>query len=71
MCASSANCATALLPTPMAVGHQAALCLSRLLRERGLVVRRVSLPEGHDPNSFFTSGGDARQFQALLARAAQ
>ena len=52
-------------------GHQAALCLSQRLRERGLAVRRVSLPDRHDPNSFFTSGGDARQFQALLERAAQ
>ena len=26
-------------------------------------VRRVSLPDGHDPNSFFVEGGDARQFQ--------
>ena len=39
-------------------GQQAALCLSRRLRERGLAVRRVSLPEGHDPNSFFLAGGD-------------
>ena len=29
-------------------------------------VRRVSLPDGHDPNSFFVQGGDARQFQSLL-----
>lgn len=27
---------------------------------------RVSLPEGHDPNSFFVQGGDARQFRFLL-----
>jgi DNA primase len=26
-------------------------------------------PGGHDPNSFFTQGGDARQFQALLEAA--
>jgi hypothetical protein len=26
--------------------------------------RLVSLPEGHDPNSFFVQGGDARQFQS-------
>src|ERR1035437_1233875 len=31
--------------------------------------RRVSLPEGHDPNSFFVQGGDAHQFQALLEAA--
>jgi hypothetical protein len=27
------------------------------------------LPEGHDPNSFFTQGGDERQFHALLEAA--
>jgi DNA primase len=30
---------------------------------------RQFLPEGHDPNSFFTAGGDAGQFQALLEAA--
>jgi hypothetical protein len=29
----------------------------------------VSLPEGHDPNSFFMQGGDAPQFQSLLEAA--
>jgi hypothetical protein len=29
----------------------------------------VVLPDGHDPNSFFAAGGDARQFQALLESA--
>jgi DNA primase len=47
-------------------GQQAAQCLSRRLRERGITARMVSLPEGHDPNSFFVQGGDARQFQSLL-----
>jgi hypothetical protein len=33
-------------------------------------VRRVLLPDGHDPNSFFVEGGgDARQFQVLLEAA--
>lgn len=41
------------------------------LRQRGLSVRSVSLPDGHDPNSFFAAGGDARQFQALLESATQ
>jgi DNA primase len=50
-------------------GQQAGQHLARTLRQRGLTVRFVSLPEGHDPNSFFTSGGDARQFQALLESA--
>jgi DNA primase len=47
-------------------GPQAAQCLSRRLRERGIPARLVSLPEGHDPNSFFVQGGSARQFQSLL-----
>jgi DNA primase len=50
-------------------GQQAAQCLSRRLRERGILVRTVSLPDGHDPNSFFVEGGDARQFQLLLEAA--
>jgi DNA primase len=49
--------------------QQAAQCLSRHLRERGITARTVSLPEGHDPNSFFVLGGDARQFQSLLEAA--
>jgi DNA primase len=47
-------------------GQQAAQCLSRRLWERGINACQVSLPEGHDPNSFFVNGGDARQFQLLL-----
>jgi DNA primase len=51
-------------------GQQAAQCLSRRLCEQGITARLVSLPEGHDPNSFFVrGGGDAPQFQALLDRA--
>jgi DNA primase len=50
-------------------GQQAAQHLARALRQRGLSVRLVSLPEGYDPNSFFAAGGDARQFQALLESA--
>ena len=52
-------------------GQQAAQCLARTLRQRGVTVRLVSLPEGHDPNSFFAAGGDARQFQALLESATE
>jgi DNA primase len=51
---------------PNGSGQQAARSLSRRLRERGIVARLVSLPDGHDPNSFFVQGGDARQFQSLL-----
>ena len=50
-------------------GQQAAQRLSRTLRERGIPSRLVSLPDGHDPNSFFVQGGTARQFQALLEAA--
>jgi DNA primase len=50
-------------------GQQAAQCLSRSLRERGIMARLVSLPEGHDPNSFFVSGGDAHEFHRLLEEA--
>jgi DNA primase len=50
-------------------GQQAAQCLSQRLRVRGISARRVSLPEGHDPNSLFVEGGDARQFQSLLEAA--
>jgi DNA primase len=51
---------------PNGSGQQAALSLAGRLREQGVNVRQVSLPEGHDPNSFFVEGADAGQFQALL-----
>jgi DNA primase len=54
---------------PNGSGQQAAQCLSRSLRERGITARLVSLPEGHDPNSFFVSGGNAQEFQRLLEEA--
>ena len=50
-------------------GQQAAQRLSHSLRERGIAARIVSLPEGHDPNSYFVQGGNARQFQAFLEAA--
>jgi len=50
-------------------GQQAAQRLSHSLRERGIAARIVSLPEGHDPNSFFVQGGEAWQFQSLLEAA--
>jgi DNA primase len=50
-------------------GQQAAQCLAGRLREQGLNACRISLPEGHDPNSFFAQGGDAQQFQCLLEEA--
>src|SRR6202163_2018315 len=54
---------------PNGSGPRAAQSLACRLREQGMNVRRVSLPEGHDPNSFFVENGDARQFQALLEAA--
>ena len=50
-------------------GQQAAQSLACRLREQGVDVRRVSLPEGHDPNSFFVGGGSAQEFQRLLEEA--
>jgi DNA primase len=50
-------------------GQQAAEQLARRLVTHGTCARRVLLPEGHDPNSFFLQGGDAHQFQALMEAA--
>jgi DNA primase len=50
-------------------GQQASRSLACRLREQGMDVRIVSLPGGHDPNSFFVEKGDARQFQSLLEAA--
>ena len=49
-------------------GQRAAHALAHRLRE-GITPRRVLLPSGHDPNSFFVQGGDARQFYSLLEAA--
>ena len=43
--------------------------LAHRLGEHGIAARRVLLPAGHDPNSFFVGGGDAQQFQSLLKEA--
>jgi DNA primase len=50
-------------------GQQAAQRIFSGLASRGLTVRRVQLPDGHDPNSFFAHAGDAHQFQQLLQEA--
>jgi DNA primase len=50
-------------------GQQASQRLANRLRAQGIATRRVLLPDGHDPNSFFVQGGDARQFQSLLEAA--
>jgi DNA primase len=51
-------------------GQQAAQRLSQHLSDQGVTALRVELPHGHDPNSFFASGGDHNQFRDLLERAA-
>jgi DNA primase len=50
-------------------GQRAAQSLAYRLTEHGVSAHIVSLPEGHDPNSFFAQGGDARQFWSLLEAA--
>ena len=50
-------------------GQEAALRISSTLASQGIVVHRLQLPDGHDPNSFFVHGGDACQFQHLLEEA--
>lgn len=50
-------------------GQRAAQILAQRLGEHGSKPLTVSLPVGHDPNSFFVQGGDARQFQTLLEAA--
>jgi DNA primase len=50
-------------------GQQAAKQLAHRLGTQGIAARRVMLPPGHDPNSFFAHGGDALQFQSLLEAA--
>ena len=54
---------------PNGSGQGAAQSLACRLREQGIDVRRVFLPPGHDPNSFFVENGDTRQFQDLLETA--
>jgi len=50
-------------------GQQAAQSLAHRLEAQGITPRRVLLPPGHDPNSFFVQGGNARQFHSLLEAA--
>jgi DNA primase len=50
-------------------GQLAARALSDRLREQGVAAPLVSLPDGHDPNSFFVGGGNAQEFHQLLERA--
>jgi DNA primase len=50
-------------------GQQAAQQLAHRLGVQGIAARRVFLPQGQDPNSFFVQGSAARQFQSLLEAA--
>jgi DNA primase len=50
-------------------GQQASQGLAHRLRAQGIATRRVLLPDGHDPNSSFLQGGDARRFHSLLENA--
>lgn len=50
-------------------GPCAARRLAQQLVPHGIAVRLVTLPQNHDPNSFFIAGGDAHQFRALLESA--
>jgi DNA primase len=50
-------------------GQHAAGQIAQRLWAQGSKAFPVELPDDHDPNSFFVSGGDARQFRLLLQRA--
>jgi DNA primase len=50
-------------------GQKAAQSLASRFMEHGISAHTVSLPEGHDPNSFFAHGCDAHEFQCLLEAA--
>jgi DNA primase len=50
-------------------GQRAAQRLSRRLFVQGVTAVQVELRDGQDPNSFFVSGGDGKEFQRLLEQA--
>jgi hypothetical protein len=51
-------------------GQHAAKQIAQRLWAQGSKAFPVELPDEHDPNSFFVSGGgDAQQFRLLLQRA--
>jgi DNA primase len=70
LCDGSRTVLLAFDADPNSSGQLAAERLSHHLRKRCLDARRVSLPDGQDPNSFFVQGGgDMPQFQLLLEAA--
>jgi DNA primase len=50
-------------------GQRAARQLADSLSSQRVTPRIVSLPDGHDPNSFFVNGGTADDFRRLLRQA--
>jgi len=50
-------------------GQNAADALLQCLDQAGLYLRLVSLPAGHDPNSYFVAGAKAQDFDHLLQEA--
>lgn len=50
-------------------GQLASRRLARLLESSGLKVRMVSLPPGHDPNSYFAAGATASDFLTCMEQA--
>ena len=50
-------------------GQHAASALARRLRSAGARAHVVTLPYGHDPNSYFLAGATAADFQACLGEA--
>jgi len=69
LCDGSRTVYLALDADQNASGQRAAQSLTYRLTEHGVSARTVWLREGHDPNSFFAQGGDAREFQRLLEAA--
>jgi DNA primase len=50
-------------------GQHAALSLQHRLHSAGIRTHLVTLPDGHDPNSYFVAGATAADFQACLNEA--
>ena len=69
LCDGSRTVYLAFDADPNSSGQHAAERLSHQLRKHSLDARRVFLPNGHDPNSFFVQGGDMPRFQLLLEAA--